>query len=81
MLVELYTIHILRILSSKAQGRKDFRKPSKPCHAGIHWIALAEYFWLSTHVPGFLSLFAGFCISLYFAKLATTSIRVELAWG
>ena len=23
--------------------RRDFWKPSKPCHVGIHWIALAEY--------------------------------------
>ena len=24
-----------------------------PCHVGIHWIALAEYSQMSTHVPGF----------------------------
>ena len=37
----------------QGQGRKDFRKPSKPCHVGIHWIALTEYSQMSTHVPGF----------------------------
>ena len=50
---------------SKAQGRKDFCKPSKPCHVGIHWKALAEYSQMSTLVPGFLSFsrfFASFCI-------------------
>ena len=40
-------------LLSKARGCKDFRKPSKPCHVGIHWKALAEYSHLSTHMPGF----------------------------
>ena len=48
---------MLRLLSSKAQGRKDFRKPSKPCHVCIHWIALVEYSKMSTHVPGFQSFF------------------------
>ena len=38
------TLPMLRLLSSEAQGRKDFWKPSKPSHVGIHWIALAEYF-------------------------------------
>ena len=27
---------MLRLLMSKAQGCKDFWKPSKPCHIGIH---------------------------------------------
>ena len=42
---------------------KRFLKPSKPCQVGIHWIALAEYSQMSTHVPGFQS-FSGvfFCI-------------------
>ena len=38
------------ILSSEGQGRKDFRKPSKPSDVGIHWIALTEYSQMSTHV-------------------------------
>ena len=56
---------MLRLLSSKAQGCKNFRKTSKPCHVGIHWIALAEYSQMSTYVPGFQSFFrffASFCI-------------------
>ena len=53
---------LLRLLSSKAQWPKDFWKPSKHCHVGIHWIALAEYYQISTHVPG--SLFKFFCIIL-----------------
>ena len=32
---------------------KDFHKPSKPCHVGTHWMALAEYFQMSTHMLGF----------------------------
>ena len=35
------TPRMLRLLSSKARGSKDFLKPSKPCHVGIHWKALA----------------------------------------
>ena len=38
----LLTLPMLRLLSSKAQGRKDFWKSPKPCHVGIHRIALAE---------------------------------------
>ena len=33
---------MLRLLSFKAQRREDFSSQSKPCHIGIHWIALAE---------------------------------------
>ena len=48
------TLPMLRLLSSKAQGRKDFlEKTSKPCHVGIHWKALAKYSGMSIHVPGF----------------------------
>ena len=43
--------------SSKAQGGKDFRKSNKPCHDGIHWIALTEYSQISTHPAGFQSFF------------------------
>ena len=51
--------------ASKALGHKDFLKSSKPCHVGIHWIALAEYSEISTHMPGFQSffrVFESFCI-------------------
>ena len=37
------TLPMLRLHSSKAQGHKYLWKPSKPCHVGIHWKALAEY--------------------------------------
>ena len=47
------TFPMLRLLSSKAQRRKVIWKPSKPCHVGIQWIALAEYSQMSTHKPGF----------------------------
>ena len=56
------TFPMLRLLSSKEQGRKDFWKSSKPCHVGIHWIAFAENSHMSTHVPGFHFHFSGFCI-------------------
>ena len=46
---------MLRLLSSKAQGHKDFGKPSKPWHIGIHCIAIAiaKSFQMGTHIPGF----------------------------
>ena len=53
--INLITLPMLRLLSSEAQGRKDFEKPSKPCHVGIHRIALAELSQMSTHLPGFQS--------------------------
>ena len=59
------TLPMLRLLSSNAQVAKIFEKPSKPCHYGIHWIALAEPSEISTIVPGFqtiFSFFASFCI-------------------
>ena len=70
------TLSMLRLLSSKAQGRNDFWKTSKPCHVGIHWIALAEYSQMSNHVPGFQS-FSGFLHHFVLSKLATTSIKVN----
>ena len=43
-----FHIHLFIYLSySKAQGRKDFWKSSKPCHVGIHWIAPADHFVLA----------------------------------
>ena len=67
---------MLRLHLSKAQGRKDFWKPSKPCHVGIHWKALAEFSQMSTHVSGFLSFFM-FLHHFVMAKSATSSIRVK----
>ena len=44
---------------------KRFLNSSKPCHVGSHWIALAEYSQMSTHMPGFQSFSVFFCIILY----------------
>ena len=50
------------VLSTRTQR---FWKTSKPCHVGIHWIALLEYFHMSTHLPGFSVIFQVICIILY----------------
>ena len=48
------------------QSRMNFWKPSKSCHVGIEWKAVAEYSQMSTHVPGIQSvIFPVFCIILY----------------
>ena len=65
-----------RRFSKILSNAKNFWKPSKPCHVGIHWKALAEYFQLSTHLPGFQS-FSGFLHHFVLAKLATSSMRVN----
>ena len=52
------TLPMLRLLSSNAQV-------CKPCHVGIHWIVLTEYFHMSVHVPGFQSFWGFFCIILH----------------
>ena len=52
------------------------RKPSKPSHVGIHWIALTEYSQMSTHLQGFWSFFR-FLHHFVLDKLATSSIRVN----
>ena len=65
MAIVMLTLPMLSILSSKAQGCKDFWKPPKPSHVGIHGIIPAEYSHMSTHVPGFqsfLKIFASFGI-------------------
>ena len=67
---------MLRLLSSKAQGRNDFEKKSNPCHVGIHWIFLTEFSQMSTYVPGFQS-FSGLLHDLVLAILATSSISVD----
>ena len=63
--MNVLTLPILRLLLSKPQRRYLFWKPSKPCHVGTHRIDLAEYFLMSTHVPGFQSFSQVFCIILY----------------
>ena len=67
---------MLRLFSSKAQGCKDFCKQSKPCHVGIHEIALTKYSQMGTHLPGFRSFFR-FLQHFVLAKLATSSIGVK----
>ena len=62
----------MTLCSSKAQGCKYFWKPFKPCHIGIHRKALAEYTQMSTHMPGFQSIYR-----FYSVKLATSCIRVN----
>ena len=60
----------------QTQGCKDFWKPSKQCHVGIHWKALTEYFQMSIHLPGFQS-FSKIFASFLLARLSTSSIRVK----
>ena len=54
------------------KNAENFEKPFKPCHVGIHWKALDEFYHMSSHLPGFQS-FSHFV----FTKLATSSIRVN----
>ena len=61
---------------SKAQGCKDFWKPSKACHVGIHLKALTETSQMSANVTGFQS-FSVFLHHFVLAKLVTTSTRVK----
>ena len=75
--VQALTLPTLQLLLLRAQGPKDLCKPSKPCLVGIHWIALTEYSQMSTHVPGFQSLFSLFLHRLVSVKLAISSIRVK----
>ena len=58
--LQLLTLPMLRLLSSKTQGRKAFWKPSKPYWVGTHSIALAEHSQMSTRLPGFQSFFRFF---------------------
>ena len=71
----ILSLPMLRLLLTKAKGRKDFWK-SKPCHVGIHCIALTEYSQMSTHLPGF-NYFSGFLHHFVLAKLANSSVRVK----
>ena len=63
------TLTMLRVHSPKAQKRKNLWKTSKPCHVGTHWKALAEYFHMSTHLPGFRSFFRFFA-SFYIGQIS-----------
>ena len=48
---------------------KNSWQSSKPCHVGIHWKALDEYYQMSTHVPGFQSFSTFFSFFHFFFKL------------
>ena len=68
---------MLRLLSAKAQERK---KSSKPCHIGIHWKAVVEYYQIGTHIPGFRSFsafFASFCFNKISYWLSSQKVYVE----
>ena len=54
--------------SLKALGHIDFRKPFKPCHIVIHYISLAEYSQMSTHVQVFPSFSCFSFVILYWPK-------------
>ena len=65
---------MLRLLSSKAQEHKDFRKLSKPHHVGIHWKALADCSQMCQGFSHFQLVLHHFAL----AKLATSSKRFKL---
>ena len=67
------TLPILWLLLPKAQGCKDLLKPSKPCHVGTHWKALAAHSQMSTHLPRVSIILHNFVL----ANLAVRSIRVK----
>ena len=69
------TLPMLRLLSSKTQGCKNLWKPSKCCHVGIQWKALAEHYdeWPCARV---LFILSGFLHHFVLAKLATSSKRI-----
>ena len=78
------TLPMLRLLSSKAQECKDYRKLSKPCLVGIHQKVLTDYSQMSTHVPGFQSFFSFFAFCIGQISHYISSIRVKIpqpAWN
>ena len=74
--LEGLAIPILRLLSSEGHGLKVFWKSSKPCHVGIHWIALAEFSQMSTHVPRFQS-FSRFLHLVGTTTCCTTALLIK----
>ena len=61
----------------RTRAQRFFRKPSKPCHVGIHWIAFDECSQMSTHGARVLFISQGFLNHFVLAKLPTSSIRVN----
>ena len=52
------------------QSTRTFWKPSKPCNVGIHWIAIAEYYQMSTMCQGF-----SHSLKVFFASSCDDQIR------
>ena len=69
---------MLMLPLSKAYLHKQIFQKPKLCHVGIHLSTLAEYPQMSTPVPGLNSNFLGFLHHFLLAKLATSSIRVDV---
>ena len=75
--IHCLTLVMLRLFFlSKAQGRKTFSETFKPCHVGIHWIALTGYSLMSTHMPWF-EYFFQFLQHFVLAKLVINSTSVK----
>ena len=70
------TLPMLRLYLSKAQKHRKFWKTFKPCHVGMHWKALDEYYLMGTHVPGFQWLTSDLH-HFVFTISATSSARVN----
>ena len=70
---------MLRLLSSKEQGCKDFWKSSKPFHVGIHWIFIPRVLFRWVPMCQGFNYFQGCLHQFLLAKLATSSTRVKRA--
>ena len=55
---------------------KDFRNPSKPCHVGIHWKALAEY----SQINARFSAISVYLNDFVLIKSVTSSIKVKISY-
>ena len=60
ILYTVLTFSMLRLLSLNAQERRTFWTPFKPCHVGMCLKALAEFYQMITHLPGFQPFFSFF---------------------
>ena len=68
---------MLRLFYSKAQGRKDFCKPSKTYYLSIHCTALVDYSYMWYLCASVSVIFQIFLHNFVLAKLATSSIKVK----
>ena len=76
LLLKVHYINPSNAQATLVQRTQKKLKPFKPCHVGIHWIALAVYFQMSTHLPGFRSFFR-FLHLFVLIELVASSIRVN----